>query len=159
MITYSDSTTETYETSFNCPPAGIIVISLAWNIIGEWFTLAVFLRNLNYAAENIGEIEMDMKLDSGDWLGEETFSTPSKYFKFEDGDGFIFGYQQPLLVNSLGVYVNPPIQAIDRNSPIISIGPVIIQTVQLPSSVYFGNAFALDASPTDLSNYQIIHLI
>jgi hypothetical protein len=113
--------------------------------------LALFLNNLVYATETIGEIQIDMKLDLGDWIGIQSFSTPSKCLQFEEEDGFVFGYDQPLIINSIGVVVNPTIQTIDTANCVVLEPPILIDIIALPSSLNFGSELTLDASSTDLS--------
>ena len=97
---------------------------------------------------------MDLKMDSGDWIGEETFLTPIKAFQFEEEDEFLFGYEQPLIVNSFEVVVNPTVQAIDTDSCIISEIPIQIEIANLSSPIDFGAEFTLDASDTELSKFD-----
>jgi hypothetical protein len=111
--------------------------------------LALFLKNLVYATETVGEIEMDLKSVSGDWIGVETFSTPQKYFQFEDGDGFTLGYEQPLLVQVLEVIVNPSTQSTE--ACLLAEDLVQLDIATLPTSIYLNSEFTIDASATDLS--------
>jgi hypothetical protein len=72
------------------------------------FYLGLFGKNLDFPTYTEAEFLMDFRLDSETtWKGEEVYSKERMYFEFEEDDTYVFGYEQPLLVELLDFRVNP----------------------------------------------------
>ena len=77
--------------------------------VDEKFYLGLFGKNIEFPTYTEAEFLIDFRLDSETtWKGEEVYFKERMYFELEEEDTYVFGYEQPLLVELLDFRVNPP---------------------------------------------------